>query len=183
MFVSRHLILVIATTAALANPASVDSGPHSMADKYWVYIGTYTSGGGSQGIYRSEFDMKSGVMNQPVLAAELANPSFLAISPNEKFLYAVGETADGGPQRKEGAVHAFQIDGQSGALAKLNHLTTGGGGPCYVSVNRTGRFALVANYGGGSSALFQLNDDGSLSKRTDFRQHEGKSVNKDRQQA
>src|SRR5207248_7476478 len=104
-----------------------------------------------------------------------------AISPNGKFLYAIGETSDGGARKNEGALHAFRIDAKTGDLTKLNHLTTGGAGPCHVSVNSTGKYALVANYGGGSSAMFGLNDDGSLDKRTDFRQHEGKSVNKDRQ--
>jgi 6-phosphogluconolactonase len=175
-------ILTIAIAVAIVQSVQADPVAPPASGKYWVFIGVYTSNEGSKGIYCCELDVKSGALGEPVLAAELANPSFLAISPNGKFLYAVGETSDGGARKNEGALHAFKIDSKSGNLAKLNFMATGGGGPCHVSVNRTGKYALVANYGGGSSALFQLNDDGSLNKRTDFRQHEGSSVNKVRQQ-
>jgi 6-phosphogluconolactonase len=177
-----HCCLTIAVAVVAIQSEFSDPAAAQTSGKYWVYVGAYTSADGSKGIYRSELDLKSGKLSEPCLVAELANPSFLAISPNGKYLYAVAETSDNGARKNEGALYAYQIDTPSGALMKLNHLTTGGGGPCYVSVNRTGKFAFVANYGGGSSALFHLHDDGSLDKQTDFRQHEGKSVNKDRQQ-
>src|SRR5207249_3907117 len=86
--------LTIAAAVALAQSACADPAPAPASGKYWVYIGTYTSKDGSKGIYRCELDVKSGALSEPVLAAELANPSFLAIGPNGKFLYAVGETSD-----------------------------------------------------------------------------------------
>lgn len=174
------LCLVVATAVTLIQPVSADPAQPPKSGKYWVYLGTYTSEAGSKGIYRSELDVKSGALGELTLAAELANPTFLAISPNGLFLYAVQETADAGEKKNEGVLHAFRIDPKTGELTKLNHLTTGGGGPCHVSVNRTGKYAIVANYGGGSSAVFRLKE-GSLDERSDFRQHEGKSVNKDRQ--
>ncbi len=148
------------------------------ADKYWVFIGTYTSKDGSKGIYRCELDVKTGGLSAPELAAEVGSPSFLTISSNGKFLYAVGETSG----KDGGGVYAYAIDPPSGKLTKLNETTSGGAGPCHISVNRTGRYALVANYGGGSSAVFKIGDDGKLGDRTDFRQHEGKSANAARQE-
>jgi 6-phosphogluconolactonase len=172
--------MVAVAPLAVAEPADPPK-----SGKYWVYIGTYTSKAkdGSKGIYRCELDVKSGQLSEPKLVAELVNPTFLAISPKGQVLYAVSETATDGKKQNEGSLYSFQIDAKTGALTKLNSLTTGGGGPCYVSVNRTGEYAIVANYGGGSSAMFKLNKDGSLDKRVDFRQHEGKGVNKDRQGA
>jgi 6-phosphogluconolactonase len=180
---TRVLCLAIAAMLTLIHPLSADPARPPASGKYWVFIGTYTGKDGSKGIYRSELDVNSGALAEPTLAAEVANPSFLAISPDGKYLYAVQETGDSGPKKNEGVLHAFKIDAKTGTLTRLNQLTTGGGAPCHVSVNRTGRFALVANYGGGSSALFRIKEDGSLDNRTDFRQHEGKSVNKARQEA
>lgn len=177
---STALAFVVCASSAAAGPGAAPA-----SGKYWVYIGTATSKAldGSKGIYRCELDVSSGQLSDATLVAELGSPSFLAISPNGKYLYAVGDTPAGGTTKKEGSVYAYQIDQKTGDLTKLNSLTTGGDGPCHVSVNRTGQYALVANYNSGSSALFKLNADGSLDKRTDFRQHEGKSVNKARQAA
>jgi 6-phosphogluconolactonase len=177
-----RLAFLAAAALTLTGPAFADPKEPPKSGKYWVYIGTYTSKDGSKGVYRCELDVKSGALGEATLAAEMASPSFLAISPDGKSLYAVGETADAGEKKNEGSLYAFKIDPKTGDLTKLNSLTTGGGGPCHVSVNKTGKFVLVANYGGGSSAMFSVKDDGSLDKRTDFRQYEGKSVNKDRQE-
>lgn len=177
------LCSVVAAALTLIGPLSADPARPPASGKYWVFVGTYTSTDGSKGIYRSELDVNSGALAEPTLVADVRNPSFLAISPNGQFLYAVQETTDSGPKKNEGVLHAFRIDAKTGALTPLNQLTTGGGAPCHVSVNRTGKFVLVANYVGGSSALFRLKEDGSLDERTDFRQHEGKSVNKTRQEA
>jgi 6-phosphogluconolactonase len=116
------------------------------------------------------------------LAAEMRNPSFLAIRPDGKALYAVEEVGELGEKKNEGAIHAFKLDDKTGELTKLNTLTTGGADPCHLSVNRTGRLAIVANYTGGSSVVFRLKEDGSLDAVTDFRQHEGKGANPRRQQ-
>src|SRR5205823_8297107 len=94
-----HSLLTIAVAVALMQSARADPAPAPASGKYWVYIGTYTSKDGSKGIYRCGLDVKSGALGEPVLAAELANPSFLAISPNGKFLYAIGETSDGGARK------------------------------------------------------------------------------------
>ena len=99
----------------------------------------------------------------------MGSPSFLAIHPNRKFLYAVGEGGgkDGGP------VVAFALDPKTGALTKLNEDRSGGGGPCHIVVSPKGDYAAVANYGGGSTALFKLGADGKIVDRVGFVQHKG----------
>ncbi len=146
--------------------------------KYWVYLGTYTRGA-SKGIYRSELDMATGKLAEPVLVAETSNPSFLDIHPARPWLYAVGELYGAGG--KGGAVSAFTID-RTGNLKLLNQQSSGGAGPCHVSVDRTGRYVLVANYGSGSVACLPIKPDGSLGEATSVIRHVGSSVNPKRQQ-
>src|SRR5262249_7197315 len=146
-------------------------------DKLWVFVGTYT-GPKSKGIYRFEFDPTTGKAGTPELAAETANPSFLAIHPNQKFLYAVGEISG----KKGGAISAFAISPKTGELTLLNQQSSGGNGPCHIVVDKTGKCVLAANYGGGSACALPIGDDGKLGEATVV-QHKGKSVNEKRQEA
>ena len=146
--------------------------------KQRVYFGTYT-GKLSKGIYRSELDLATGKLSPPVLAGEVANPSFLAIAPNQKFLYAVGELNDVNG-KKGGAVNAFAIDEATGDLKLLNQQSSVGGGPCHISVDRSGKTALVANYGGGSTAVLPIHADGKLGEASSFVQHKGHDPVKDK---
>jgi 6-phosphogluconolactonase len=164
-------------TTALAATASL--GHAADAKNYWVFFGTYTGGkGGSKGIYRSKFDAATGALGEPEVAAELGSPSFLAVHPDGKFLYAVGEGGgkDGGP------VVAFGLDATTGKLTKLNQALSGGAGPCHVSVHPDGKYVIVANYGGGSTKIIKLNEDGSLDGGdATFAQHKGSGPNPARQ--
>ena len=172
--------LIVLTPGADASGSPRAAADQPAPDSYWVYYGCYTGGaGGSKGITRSKFDAKTGKLSEPELAAEMGSPSFLAIHPSGKFLYAVGEGGgkDGGP------VVAFSLDAKTGELTKLNASTSGGSGPCHISVSPDGKFAVAANYGGGSCAAFQLKDDGSIASRSSFIQHKGNSVNKGRQES
>ena len=114
-----------------------------------IALGTYTGGGKSKGIYRFEFDAKTGTPTEPKLAAETTNPSFLAIAPDGRFLYAVGEYAAG--KKKVGAVSAFSLDPKTGDLKLINQQSSGGAGPCHVVIDKQGRNVLAANYGSGSA--------------------------------
>jgi 6-phosphogluconolactonase len=153
----------------------VSSGPClQAADDYLVFIGTYTRQN-SKGIYASRLDAGTGKLSPVELAGETSNPSFLAIHPNRRFLYAVSEVADFGGQ-KSGAVAAFTIDRSSGKLTLLNQVSSRGDGPCYVIVDKSGKSALVANYGGGSVAALPIKPDGSLGEASAFIQHAGSSV-------
>jgi 6-phosphogluconolactonase len=147
--------------------------PSALARKYFVYIGTYT-GEKSKGLYSFQFDSASGDMTPVQLAGELANPSFLTIHPNRKFLYAVSELP-------AGSVTGFAIDPKTGALTKLNTVPTGGGGACHLVVDKTGKSLMVANYGTGSVASFPVGADGRLGEATAVIKHAGSSVNQKRQ--
>jgi len=141
-----------------------------------VYFGTYTRPGESQGIYRADFDSETGRLGEASLAAAVENPSFLAIAPSGRFLYAVSEV--GGPEG--GRVTAFEIR-DSGGLEKRNERSTGGAGPCHLSLTPDGKVLAVANYGGGSVASYRVEEDGSLSEAVTVIQHEGSSVDPRRQ--
>ncbi len=136
-----------------------------------LYVGTYT-----ENIYLVRMDRRSGELLQVGAVKAGANPSFLSIHPNGRVLYAVNELD------QAGAVSAFAIERASGALTRLNEQPSGGGAPCYVSVDRSGRVALVANYGGGSVALLPLEPNGALAPAHVI-QHTGKGPNPERQEA
>lgn len=151
------------------------------AQQYRVYFGTYT-GKDSQGIYQATFDSATGKLGEPTLAGEAVNPSFLALHPTGKFLYAVGEIADF-DGKKTGGVTAFAIDSASGKLTKLNQQSSEGAGPCHITVDKAGGTAFVANYGGGSCCSLPIMSDGKLGPAASAIQHQGKSVNEKRQTA
>ncbi len=152
----------------------VGAAVNSFAGGSLVYFGTYT-GANSKGIYVSRFDSATGTLSAPELAAEIQNPSFLAISPDGRALYACGEVSGGGK------VSAFSRDPKTGKLVKLNQQESGGSGPCHVSVDATGKCLLVANYGSGSIAVLPVHADGSLGEATTTIQHHGSGVNLKRQ--
>ena len=116
-----------------------------------VYVGTYTNKG-SKGIYRFELDRNDGVLTLQGLAAEVVNPSFLALAPNRRFLYCVSEVSDA-DGRRSGAVSSLAIDEKTYDLTLLDTEPSGGQGPCHLSVTADGNAVLVANYGSGSVAL------------------------------
>lgn len=165
----------------LCGISSVVLAADAPSGKQRVYFGTYT-GKSSKGIYRSELDLATGKLSPPVLAGEAVNPSFLAIAPNQKFLYAVGELSDVNG-KKGGAVNAFAIDSATGDLKLLNQESSVGAGPCHIVVDRTGKNALVANYGGGSAAALPIHADGKLGEASSFVQHKGSSINPGNQAA
>jgi 6-phosphogluconolactonase len=144
--------------------------------KFMVYVGTYTSDKKSDGIYRMEFDPATGKLSAPKLAAKTVNPSFLAIHPSGKFLYAVGEVDNFAPKGKRpaGAVNAFAIDPKSGDLTLLNQQSSEGAGPCHLVVDKAGKYAFAANYGGGNACALPIAADGKLAPATGFVQHKGK---------
>jgi 6-phosphogluconolactonase len=144
-----------------------------------VYFGTYT-GAKSKGIYVSRFDSATGTLTAPELAAEIQNPTFLAVAPGEHFLYAVSEVNKIG-DKNTGAVDAYAVDAKTGKLTLLNQQDSGGPGPCHLSVDVTGKCLLVANYAGGSIAALPIHADGSLGEAATFIQHTGSGPNKNRQ--
>jgi 6-phosphogluconolactonase len=150
--------------------------------KYLVYVGTYTEEGSkSKGIYVYRFDPSTAEITPVGLAAETINPSFLAVHPNHRFLYAVNEVSRYKGE-KSGAVSAFAIDHATGKLTLLNQVASHGADPCYITVDKTGKYALVANYTGGSVAVFPVLGDGRLGEASAFVQHTGHGANPERQE-
>lgn len=172
---------LLATFGSFQIASNAASEHMNSANSYMlVFFGTYTNGS-SKGIYSYKFNTKNGKLT-PLSStdSEIKNPSFLAIHPDGKHLYAVSEVGevDGKPG---GTLWCYSIDSQDGKLTFINKQVTGGSGPCYVSLDRTGKIALVANYDSGSIASFVLNEDGSIAKTASIIQHSGSSIDPDRQ--
>jgi 6-phosphogluconolactonase len=148
---------------------------------YIAFVGTYTSKTSSKGIYAYRFDANKGQLTPIGVSAETVDPSFLAVHPNGKYLYAVNEIGNFNGE-VSGAVSAFAIDAKTGALKLLNQVPTRGAGPCYVSLDKSGSFLLVANYDSGSIASFPVRADGSLGTASGFVQHSGTGPDKERQE-
>ncbi len=169
---------------------TVSAAKDSPKTTYLLFVGTYTEKD-SKGIYAYRFDAASSELTPLGIAAESSNPSFLAIDPSHRFLYAVNEV----PKYKDansGAVTAFALarqkdvrqkdDPATGKLQLLNVVASRGADPCYIAFDKTGKYALVANYTGGSVAVFPVQSDGHIGESSAFVQHAGSSVNPERQE-
>ncbi|MBP0905694.1 lactonase family protein [Mariniflexile gromovii] len=120
-----------------------------------MYVGTYTDGF-SEGIYKFDFNLNTGELTNLQLAIATENPSFIAYSPNKKYLYAVSESLGG-------TIASFKIQ-EYGQLKFLNKVSSHGEGPCHVSLNKQGNKAVVSNYRGGSAAIYNISRDGKLNE-------------------
>jgi 6-phosphogluconolactonase len=179
----RNLAL-LAFSALLLVPSSWSAT--SASGEYLVYFGTYTGftymkeglpagSSRSKGIYVSRFQPATGVVSKPEVAAEIVNPAFLAVHPNQKFLYVVTEDPQSlGPDfDHESYVSAFAIDSKTGKLHLLNTLPTGGTSTCYLSIDKTGHYVLMANFGSSSVTVLRIKEDGSIGEQTAFMKHIG----------
>jgi 6-phosphogluconolactonase len=181
-----YAFCLILAFAQLAMPAAV-----AQDNDYFMYVGTYTGfkyvhhsktwGVGdshSKGIYVSRFHAATGEVSEPELAADVVNPSFLTVSPNHRFLYAVSEDplSLGPPLDHSSYVSAFAIDWATGKLRLLNTAPASGTSTCYISIDKTGKFVMMANFGSGSVSVVRVKEDGSLGELTAFIQNVGGSV-------
>jgi 6-phosphogluconolactonase len=145
-----------------------------------LYVGTYTTGK-SEGIYQYRLNLSSGELTHVATTRGVVNPSFLALAPSRRYLYAVNEVQEFAG-KKSGAVSAFAVDQKTGELRLLNQQASLGADPCYVDVDGHGRFVLIANYTGGNVTVFPVQSDGSLGASTDMKQGRGSSLNRERQE-
>lgn len=169
------LVAGVAASTACAQPLG---SPRSKT-KTRVYISTY-AGADGDGIYLAELDPESGDLKLVRSVAALNKASFLVLHPSRGYLYSTS-SVDEFEDSQGGALSAFKVDAATGNLTPLNHQSSAGAGPCYVSLDREGRCALVANYDGGSVAVLPIGADGKLGPATATIPHHGSSVNKDRQ--
>ncbi len=175
---TRKIALLSALLTALAFPsaASVENKPSNT--QYLAYVGTYTTKTSSKGIYSFHFDTATGQLTAIGIAAETRDPSWVAVHPGGKFLYAANEAG------KASTVSAFAVDAKSGKLTLLNQIPSLGEDPCYLSFDKTGKYLLVANYSSGTSAVFPILADGRLGEHTAFVKDQGATgPNKERQEA
>ncbi len=144
---------------------------------FYLLVGTYTTGK-SEGIYVYRFNPNKGEATYVSKVTGVENPSYLAISKDQKYVYAVNENHG----EKGGEVSAFSLDKKKGELHFINKQSSGGDDPCYVAVDSTGKNVVVANYSGGNFALLKATADGSLQAPTQVVAHEGYGVNVQRQE-
>lgn len=145
---------------AFSARSSVPQRQKASGGQYLAYVGTYTAKTSSKGIYGYRFDSKSGKLTSIGLAAESADPSFLAVHPNGKYLYAVNEAG------KKSMVSAFALDQASGKLTLLNQMPALGEDPCHISLDKKGKYVLIANYSSGNVAVFPVLPDGRLAEHS-----------------
>src|SRR5262249_29133588 len=141
------------------------------ARHYLMYVGTYTNSG-SKGIYVYRYDSDSGKVEDLGLAAETENPSFLVADSTGKHLYAVNETQKY-KNEASGALTAFGVDRKGGKLTSLNQVSSHGADPCHISLDRSGKYVLVANYTGGTVAVFPVAADGRLGEASSVTEDQG----------
>ena len=158
--------------------ALLSAAPAFAASNYVGYVGTYTDTA-AKGIYALKWDAAAKKFVSLGLQAEVASPSFVAVSPSHKFLYAITERA----ARRDGtgSVSSYAIDPATGGLKLINRVPAHGNTSAHLVVDASGKWLLVANYGSGSVASFPLKADGSIGEMADFQQHSGSSVNPHRQ--
>jgi 6-phosphogluconolactonase len=180
---SRHLLRTLAPFVAfLLLIVCALAAPAAHKNQYLMYVGTYTEEGSqSKGVYAYRFDSDTAKLTSLGLAATTINPSFLAVHPNHRFLYAVNEVGNYKGE-KSGAVSAFAIDRTTGKLTLLNEVASKGADPCYITVDKTGKYVLVANYTGGSVTVFPVLADGRLGEASAFVQHTGHGTDPQRQE-
>ncbi|HEV2826235.1 MAG TPA: lactonase family protein [Pyrinomonadaceae bacterium] len=168
------------SSLGLALPAFARGAERARSGNLRVYVGTYTSGE-SEGIYLYSLNLASGELKRIGTTKGVKDPSYLALAPSRRYLYAVNEVEEFA-RKKSGALSAFAVDERTGELTLLNQQPSLGGSPCYLVVDRTGRFVLVANYSGGNIAVLPIRNDGSLGEATDVKQDQGSSINAERQE-
>lgn len=144
---------------------------------YYLLVGTYTKGK-STGMYVYDFNKKDGSVTI-VDSVQTPNPSYLAVAPNQKFVYAVSETKRG---NFSGKIRSFSFDKKTGKLNFINEQASVGDNPCYVIVDKTGKWVIDANYSSGTLSVLPIKNDGSLGEAVSSSQHTGHGTNAQRQE-
>ena len=183
----RHCLAIALVIAVVFSCVVAQAQDHV----FFMFMGTYTGfkyvhhsrtyGVGeshSKGIYVSRFNAATGELSEPRLAAEMVNPSFLTVSPNHRFVYAVSEDplSLGPPLDAASFVSSFAVEPSTGKLRLLNTVPTGGTSTCFISMDNTGKYVLMANFGSGSVSVLRVKEDGSLGETASFIQNVGHSV-------
>jgi 6-phosphogluconolactonase len=180
MKITRRLfafLLVLCAPLILFSSAQTEK-KSAASSQYIVYVGTYTTKTSSKGIYSFHFDTHTGQLSAVGVAVETPDPSWVAVHPSGKYVYAVNEAG------KTSTVSSFAVDAMNGKLTLLNQKPSLGDDPCYLSFDKTGKYVLVANYSSGAIAVFPILPDGRLGEHTALVKDQGSTgPNKVRQEA
>lgn len=177
---SRREFLAAGLSGAATLIASRDVGAQKLATELYLYVGTYTTGTKSDGIYIFRFDQRTGSLSRLHAVKDVPDPSYLAIGRDGKRLFAVNELVRYGG-KETGTLSAFSIDGTSGKLRLIDRRESLGGAPCYVTVTKDGRFVLAANYVGGSVISLPVDRDGKFGEAASLVTRSGSGPNRARQ--
>src|SRR3989442_2335207 len=173
---SRILVFSLLLAPIIFSVAGGSTDRPAANRKHLVFVGTYTTKTESKGIYAYEFDADTGRLTPKGVAAETPDPSWVAVHPGGKYLYAANEAG------KASTVSAFAVDVKSGKLTLLNQMPALGEDPCYLSFDKTGKYVFVANYSSGNVVVFPIGPDGKLEAAAANVRDEGKlGPNKERQ--
>jgi len=164
----KNFIITAIASIALLYPPTKEN---------YLIVGTYT-GGKSEGVYVYKFNSNDGSFTERS-HVKTSNPSFVAVSPDEKYVYAVHE--DAANNGKGGEISAFSFNKKTGILTYINEQPTLGDHPCYVVVDKTGKWVIAGNYSSGSLSVLPVKNDGSVGAPATTIKHEGSGVKKDRQ--
>jgi 6-phosphogluconolactonase len=171
----REFVTTVSTLAAVATvKRRGQRGGTQIAQRRLAYVGTYSSRGGQnhgQGIHIFEMDPASGALAPKEVVKSENNPSWLAFNRTRTHLYSANELAD--PNTGSGSVTAYAVDSTTGLLTVLNTVGSEGAGPAHLSIHPGGKYALVANYGGGTVAVLPIQSDGRLGAASDVKRHQG----------
>ena len=167
--------IIFAGVCAVAVLYGCTSPATNNGDHIFAIVGTYTSGGGSRGIYVYDFDQNNGVLKELSHTDSAYNPSYLALTNDEKYLYAVNENTD---TTTKGMVSAFSFNKENGAIGFLNSVPSNGDAPCFVSVDKSGKNVVAANYNGGNFSVYKTGESGKLLPAAQIVAHAGTSANK-----
>lgn len=159
--------------------AAFSASAQKNTDEHYLLAGTYTTGK-SEGVYVYKFNSQTGDFSYVSTAKNVSNPSYLTVSPDEKYVYAVNENHN--KEQSGGEVTSFSFDRKTGALTQLNKQPSAGNDPCYISESKSGKFVIVGNYSSGTASVLPVKKDGSLDPATAVVQHEGSGVNSERQE-
>ncbi|HVJ08795.1 MAG TPA: lactonase family protein [Acidisarcina sp.] len=176
--ISRRRVVAAAVLAPLAARGWLVEAA-TAGERRILLVGTQTTEG-SRGIYSYRWDAAKGEMEEQVLAAEVAMPTFVALAPGGRHVYCtneLGEGLGGGP----GKVTGFRLDRATRKLTEINAVSSEGAAPCHVALDRTARALFAANYFGGSAVSFRVGSDGRLSDAVEDVKYTKHGPNKERQ--
>src|SRR5215470_17956738 len=173
----RAFFLLLLVVPVLFADGKDKKKPVPSKKDFFAFVGTYTAKTQSKGIYSFRYDAGSGKASGLRLVIETPDPSFIAIHPTGKYLYAVNESG------KSSLVTAFALDAKTGSLTQLNQTSSLGEDPCYITFDQTGKYILVANYTSGTLVVFPILPDGKIGEKTTLNQDSGTlGPNKERQE-